>query len=122
VKWSYLKWWPWIERDRALAQALVDLENGEAEHAATELYRAQRAIVPFGERYAEQYAQEEGDGQSLAGHMAGHLGAIAEVLRRERGLPLSVDEQLDQAEARGDAEEVEQLRNEMIRRTMEGEE
>ncbi len=118
-KWSYLKWWPWIERDRAVAQALTDLDNGDPDHAATELYRAHRAILQFGERYEEQYAQEEGDGQTLCRHMAGHLEALAEVLRRDRDLPTSLDEQLDQAEARGDTEEVERLRAEMIRRTME---
>jgi len=121
AKWSYLKWWPWMERDRALAQALTDLEGGQPEQAAADLYRAQRAILQFGERYLEQYAQEEGDGQQLCTHMAGHVSAIADVLRRDRHLPLSLDEQLDQAEARGDAEEVERVRNEMIRRTMEGE-
>ncbi len=122
AKWSYLKWWPWIERDRAVAQALTDLEAGDAERAAATLYRAQRAILQFGERYEEQYAQEEGDGRSLSQHMAGHLEAVAEVLRRERDLPQSLDEQFDQAQAQGDEDEVERLRNEMIRRTMEGEE
>ncbi len=121
AKWSYLKWWPWIERDRALAQALVDLEE-HPDHAATELYRAHRGILQFGERYQEEYAQEEGDGQTLCTHMAGHLTALTEVLRRDRNLPVSLDEQLDEAEGRGDTEEVERIRREMIRRTMEGEE
>ena len=118
AKWSYLKWWPWIERDRALAQALVELEE-HPDHAAAELYRAKRAILQFGERYEEQYAQEEGDGQTLCTHMAGHLTALTDVLRRDRNLPVSLDEQLDEAEGRGDTEEVERIRREMIRRAME---
>jgi hypothetical protein len=51
--------------------------------------------------------------------MAQHLSALVELLRRDRDLPVSLDEQLDDAETRGDAEEVERLRNEMIRSAME---
>jgi hypothetical protein len=122
TRWSYLKWWPWIERDRAIAQALWYVEQGETQQAATELYRAEHAIEQFGQRYAEQYAQEEGEGSALPAHMAGHVRALVEILRRHHDLPLSLEEQLDLAEARGDTEEVERLRAEMIRRAMgEGE-
>jgi len=121
-KWSYLKWWPWIERDRAIAQALWDLEQGQPEQAATELYRAQRSVEQFGKRYEGQYGQEEPQGRSLCEHMRQHIGALVELLREERELPVSLEERLDVASARGDAEEVERLRGEMIRRaTEEGE-
>jgi len=119
AKWGSLKWWPWMERDRAIAQALWDMGHEQRDHAATELYRAQRGIQQFGERYQEQYAQEEGDGRDICAHMAKHVGALAELLRRDQGLPVSLDERLDDAETRGDAEEVERLRTEMIRRAME---
>lgn len=119
AKWGYLKWWPWMERDRAIGQTLSYLEHDRADLAATELHRAQRAIEQFGERYHEQYAQEEGDGRELCAHMAQHLNALVELLRRDRDLPVSLDERLHLAEAQGDAEEVERLRNEMIRRTVE---
>lgn len=121
-KWSYLKWWPWIERDRAIAQALLDLEQGAAEHAATELYRAQRSIEQFGQRHAEEYGQEEGDTRSMCPHLQQHIGALVELLRKEERLPVSLEEQLDEATDRDDQEEVERLRSEMIRRAMgEGE-
>jgi hypothetical protein len=119
AKWSYLKWWPWIERDRAVAQALWDLQQGDAEQAATELYRAQKAIVQFGERHAEEYAAEEGDGSSLCSQMAQHIAALVELLRREKLLPISLDERMEAAQSRGDQEEMERLREELIRRTME---
>lgn len=119
AKWASLKWWPWMERDRAIGQALSDLQHDRLDHAAAELYRAQRAIHQFGERYQDQYAQEEGDTQEICTHMAGHLAALVELLRRDYNLPLSLDERLAEAEARGDVEEVERLRNEMIRRAME---
>jgi hypothetical protein len=119
AKWASLKWWPWMERDRAVGQALSDLEHERPDHAATELYRASRGIQQFGERYQDQYAQEEGDTREICTHMAQHLSALVELLRRDRDLPVSLDEQLDDAETRGDAEEVERLRNEMIRSAME---
>lgn len=119
AKWASLKWWPWIARDRAVGQALSDLEQGHPDHAAAELYRTTRAIQQFGERYQEQYAQEEGDTREICLHMAQHLGALVELLRRDRNLPTSLDEQLDDAESRNDAEELERLRTEMIRKTME---
>jgi hypothetical protein len=118
-KWTYLKWWPWIERDRALAQAFWDLQHGNPDHAATELYRAERSIQQFGQNNAPQYAQEEGDGVSLCLQMAQHIAALVKLLRDEHQLPVSLEEKLDQASGRGDAEEVERLRAEMIRRTME---
>jgi len=118
-KWGYLKWWPWIERDRAIAQALWDVEHGDLEHAATELYRAQRAIEHFGHQHAAQYAEEEGDNRELCSHMSQHTGALVELLRREKNLPVSLEEQLDQASARGDQAEVDRLRAEMIRRAMD---
>lgn len=119
-KWSYLKWWPWIERDRAIAQALLDLQEGALSQAATELYRAQRRIEDFGRRHADQYQREEGDGQHLCEAMLQHLHALVELLREDHGLPVSLEEQLDQATARGDTKEIERLRAEMIRRAMEG--
>jgi len=118
-KWSYLKWWPWIERDRAIAQALWHLQHGQAEDAATELYRAQRSIEQFGERYAAEYAQEEPQGRSLCAHMRQHIASLVEVLREEGELPVSLEERLDLASARGDVEEVERLREEMIQRATE---
>jgi hypothetical protein len=121
AKWSYLKWWPWIERDRAIAQALWDLQQRNTDHAATELYRARRTIEQFGERHADQYAREEGDGRSLCSQMAQHVSALVELLRREQALPVSLEEQLDAAQQRGDEEEVERLRGEMIRRATDEE-
>jgi hypothetical protein len=123
AKWTYLRWWPWIERDRAVAQALWDLRDGSAEHAATELYRARRAIEQFGERHAESYAEEGGDGESLCAVMCQHIDALVELLREDEKLPVSVEEEIDNASARGDDDEVERLRLEMIRRAVdEGEE
>jgi hypothetical protein len=119
AKWNFLKWWPWMERDRAIAQALWDLSHEQPDQAATELYRAQRSIRQFGERHQEQYAQEEGDGRNICTHMADHVGALVQLLCKERGLPVSLEEHLDDAESRGDAEEIERLRSEMIRRAME---
>ena len=119
LKWSYLKWWPWMERDRAVAQALWHVEQKELQQAATELYQAQRNIEQFGNRHEEEYAQEEGEGSALASHMAQHVRALVEILRRDHKLPLSLEERLDLAEEKGDSEEVERLRGEMIRRAME---
>jgi len=121
AKWSYLKWWPWIERDRAVAQALLDLRDGEAEHAAAGLYRARHSILQYGRRYADQYAQEEGDSQSICSAMEQHINALVEALRREENLPVSLEEQLDQAAARGDEGEAQRLRAELIRRAMDTE-
>ena len=117
AKWTYLRWWPWIERDRAMAHALWSLKQGRTEDAATELYRAQRSIEQYGERYGASYAREAGDGKSLCAQMREHLTSLAEILREE-GVPLSMEEQLEEAAARGDAEEVERLRREMIRRAV----
>lgn len=118
-KWSFLKWWPWIERDRAIAQALWDIEQGAVEGAATELYRAQRSIEQFGAQHAAQYAEEEGDNRELCSHMRQHVTTLVELLRRDAGLPISLEEQLDHAAERGDQAEMERLRAEMIRRAMD---
>jgi hypothetical protein len=118
AKWSMAKWWPWIERDRAVAQALWHLQHGEAEQAATELYRAQRSIDQFGERHAEEYAREEEGGEALCAQMRQHIEALVELLREQKQIPVSLEEQLDEAAARGDAEQVERLRAEMIRRAV----
>jgi len=118
AKWTYLRWWPWIERDRAMAQALWSLRQGQAEDAATELYRAQRSIEQYGERYGAYYAREEGEGKSLYVQMRQHIASLVEILQEEEGLPVSMEEQLDEAAARGDEEEVERLRKEMIRRAV----
>jgi len=122
AKWSYLRWWPWIERDRAIAQALLELERGEGQGAATELYRAQRNIEQYGERHAGEYAQEEEDGQTLCATMCQHIAVLVDLLRKESGLPVSLEERLDEASARGDEEELARLREEMIRRAVGEEE
>jgi hypothetical protein len=118
AKWSYLRWWPWIERDRAIAEALLSLQHEQPEEAATELYRAQRAIAQYGERHADGYAQEEGDSKELCEHMGQHITGLVEMLREEDGLPESMEQRLDEAVARGDEEEVERLRREMIQRAV----
>ena len=51
--------------------------------------------------------------------MVQHLTTLIDILRRENDLPISLDEQLDLAEAAGDDPEMERLRAELIRRTME---
>ncbi len=117
-RWSYLRWWPWIERDRAIAQTLLHLEQGRREEAAAELYLAQRAITQYGERHAEQYAQEDDEAKSLCAHMTQHISSLVEILREEMDLPVSMEERLDDANARGDHEEAERLRGEMIRRAV----
>jgi hypothetical protein len=119
-KWSYLKWWPWLERDRSIAQALWDLIHDEPEHAATELYRALRSIEQFGISRAGQYDEEEGDGEPMCETMRQHIEALTEMLRQDADLPVSVEEQLDRAEARGDQEEVARLRAHLIRQATEG--
>jgi len=119
AKWSSLRWWPWIERDRAIAQAMWDLEQGDADHAATELYRAQRAIEQFEQQHAERYAEEGDDNQDLCAHMRQHVSALVELLRRDRDLPVSLEERLDDAAARGDRAEMDRLRGEMIRRAVD---
>jgi hypothetical protein len=118
AKWSMAKWWPWIERDRAVAQALWHLQHGETEQAATELYRAQRSIDQFGERHAEEYAREEEGGDALCAQMRQHVETLVDLLREQKQIPVSLEEQLDDAAARGDAEQVERLRAEMIRRAV----
>jgi hypothetical protein len=119
AKWSYLRWWPWIERDRAIAQALWDLEHGESDQAAMELYRAQRSIEQFGRQHAEQYAEEGGEDQDLCSHMHQHIQTLVELLRRHRNLPVSLEEQFDQAAEKGDRTEMDRLRAEMIRRAVD---
>ncbi len=122
LKWSYLRWWPWIERDRAIAQALSCLRQGQTEAAATELYRARRSVEQYGERHASQYAREGEEGASLCTQMSQHISNLVEILREDDGLPVSTEEQLDEALTRGDNDEVERLRKEMIRRAVaEGE-
>ena len=118
AKWSMAKWWPWIERDRAVAQALWHLQHGETEQAATELYRAQRSIDQFGERHAEEYAREEEGGEAFCAQMRQHIETLVELLREQKQIPVSLEEQLDEAATRGDAEQVERLRAEMIRRAV----
>ncbi len=121
TKWGFLKWWPWIERDRAVAQALLDLLENDLEQAATELYRVGRRIEQYGARHEERYRQEEGDNRSICEAMEEHVSALVEVLRQEEGLPVCLEERIDQAAARGDEEEVERLRAELIRRTISDE-
>ncbi len=118
AKWAYLRWWPWIERDRAIAQALLHLREGNLEEAATELYRAKRSIEQFGQRHADRYTREEEEDKSLCGQMTQHLTTLTEILHEDENLPISMEEQLEQAMARGDMEEVERLRKEMILRAM----
>ena len=119
AKWGYARWWPWIERDRAIAQAMLDLARGEADDAATGLYRAQRAIEQFGERHARQYAEEEGGNDDLCTHMRQHIGILVDLLRRDNDLPVSLEEQFDQAAAEGDSAEMDRIRGEMIRRAVD---
>ena len=118
MKWSYLRWWPWIERDRAVAQALLNLDHGQPEEAATELYRVRGAIGQYGDRHREQYAQEEEEGKTFCGQMSQQVADLVEVLQEDDALPVSMEQQLDEAAARGDQDEVERLRREMIRRAM----
>jgi hypothetical protein len=117
--WTFLRWRPWIERDRAVAQALWDIQHGEPEHAATELYRAQRSIEQYGHRHAEQYAREESEGESLTATMGQHLQTLTELLRRDLHLPVCLEQQLDAATARQDKAEVARLRAELLRRAMD---
>jgi hypothetical protein len=118
AQWSYLRWWPWIERDRAIAYALWSLQEGDTEGAAAELYRAQRGIEQYGERYAQSYAREEQDDESLCVQMKQHIASLVEILREDDDLPVSLEQQLDDATDRGDDEAVERLRKEMIRRAV----
>jgi hypothetical protein len=118
AKWSYLRWWPWIERDRAIAQALSHIKESQTEAASTELYRAQRSIEQYGERHAAEYEGEGEEGKALCSQMAQHISGLVEILREDEELPVSTEEQLDQARGRGDEEEVERLRKEMIRRAV----
>ncbi len=118
AKWSYLRWWPWIERDRAIAQALSYIRENRPDAASTELYRTQRSIQQFGERHGAEYEREGEEGKALCSQMAQHIAGLVEILREDEGLPVSTEEQLDEARARGDEEEVERLRKEMIRRAM----
>lgn len=120
-KWAYQRWWPWLERDRAIAQALHAFQEGDLEAAATQLYRAQHSIEQFGQRHAGRYAGEEDEEKSLCGQMKQQVAALVEILREESNLPVSVEEQLEEAAARGDTQEVERLRREMIARALEDE-
>jgi len=117
-RWAFLRWWPWMERDRAVAQALLNLQAGEIEAAAAELYRAGKAINNFAHQHASEYAAEGEEGRNLPEVMKQHLAALEELLRREHNLPVSLEEQLDKALERGDREEAERLRQEMIRELM----
>lgn len=119
AKWSYVRWWPWIERDRAIAQAMSDLAQGEAEEAATGLYRGQRAIEQFGGKHAEQYGEDEGENEDLCSHMRQHIGILVDLLRRDRDLPVSLEERFDQAAAEGNRAEMDRIRGEMIRRAVD---
>jgi hypothetical protein len=118
TKWPFLRWWPWIERDRAVAEALLGLEHDNLEHAAAELYRSQRAIRQYLARHDARYEQEGEEGREMCNQMASNLATLTEILREENGLPVSMEERLEEAQARGDQEEVERLRAEMIRRAM----
>ena len=116
-KWSMARWWPWIERDRAIAAALTALEQEDLLTTASELYRAEKSIREFGEQHAERYAQEDAD--KLAPAMISHVARIAELLREEEGLPEAPEERLERAVEAGDAEEIERLRREMERELFE---
>lgn len=118
AKWAYLRWWPWIERDRAIAQALWCLQHGDAHAAATELYRAQRSIEQYGERRAAFYARERDEGASLCVQMSQHVASLVDILREDDDLPISYEERIDQATSQGDEQEVERLRREMIQRAL----
>lgn len=118
-RWEFLRWWPWIERDRAVATALGDVERGDLEAAAMELYRAAKAIDHFGVQHEAPYAMEPEAQRDLCQTMRDHICALTEVLRKEYDMPICLEEQVDLALERGDAGEVERLREEMIRRVME---
>jgi hypothetical protein len=98
---------------------MSDLAQGEAEEAATGLYRAQRAIEQFGEKHVGQYAEEEGGNDDLCTHMRQHISILVDLLRREKDLPVSLEEQFDQAAAEGNRSEMDRIRGEMIRRAVD---
>ena len=97
-----------------------DIEHGNTEPAATELYRTQRSIKQFEERQADRYTQSDADQPSMCSEMLEHLAALVDILAQEADLPTSLEEQLDAALAAGNEHDVERLREEMIRRAMEG--
>lgn len=113
-RWGFLRWWPWMERDRAIAQALSDVENSRLDAAASELYRSVKAIAQFAREHAEEYAQEGEDAVAMPRRMREHVAALIELLRKEYSLPVSTDEQLDEALARGDEQEAERIRRHMM--------
>jgi hypothetical protein len=112
--WSFVRWWPWIERDRAIAQALSDVENGHLEEAATELYRANKAIGRSAREHATEYAREGEVGASMPGQMEQHIETLVQLLQRLYLVPIPLEQQLDEATARGDAEQADKIRRRMM--------
>jgi len=119
-RWALLRWWPWIERDRAMAAALELVEADQLDMAAAELYRAIKAIDQFAEKHAAQYEAEGEEGVRLPPTMRSHVEALTALLREEVSLPTSVDEKLDEAVARGDQEEADRLRQAMMKDLLGG--
>ncbi|NIR02517.1 MAG: hypothetical protein GTN78_20345, partial [Gemmatimonadales bacterium] len=68
-----------------------------------------RSVDQFGERHAGQYSEEEEGRESLCEQMRQHIVTLVELLREEQQLPISLEEQLDEASSRGDVEEVERV-------------
>jgi hypothetical protein len=112
-RWAFVRWWPWIERDRAIAQALSDVENARLDAAASELYRSMRAIAQYSLEHAEEYAHEGEEAVAMPRRMREHIGQLVELLRREYSLPVSLDQRLDDATSRGDEGEADRIRREM---------
>ena len=116
--WTFVKWWPWIERDRAIAQALSDVESGHLESAAAELYRARRAISRFAKEHATQYAREGEAGAGMPGQMEQHIDTLVKLLQRLYLVPIPLEQQLDEAVERGDTEATDRLRRKMMGEAM----
>jgi len=112
--WTFVKWWPWIERDRAIAQALSDVESGHLESAAAELYRARRAISRFAKEHATQYAREGEAAVAMPGQMEQHIDTLVRLLQRLYMMPIALEQQLDEAMERGDIEATDRLRRQMM--------
>jgi hypothetical protein len=119
-RWALLRWWPWIERDRAMAAALELAEAEQLDMAAAELYRAAKAIDQYAAEHAAQYAAEGEDGTRLCPAMRSHVEALTALLREDASLPVSADERLDEALASGDQEEAERLRRAMMKDLLTG--
>ena len=119
-RWALLRWWPWIERDRAMAAALELAEANQLDMAAAELYRAIKAIDQFAAKHAAQYEAEGEEGLRLSPAMRSHVEALTALLREEVSLPISADEKLDQAVAQGDQEEADRLRRAMMKDLLDG--